>query len=593
VLLKTREQAAEREQEIKAAQDNVGLNEREDEKKKEDQFLSRFSDEEAYLEDRNGGMRAEEHVERSSYLDAEGRDPYGYKYDANFGYDAQHNYHDSYGNTLNTKTYVATTAKGNTVDLKHGITRTENLIYDHVTHTGMQYDPDKKQWFLLKYDENGKADFAEKDPKTNEPIAHTKEEAEAWAVKITKDRPPESDEQCRKWEEADKNNDVARAGKVNAGNTNGTTRPGQTNETETTKESTTTAVAGILGGPGGNVIVSREEEATKAEAGGIDLFKIHARQLEASVTRGHAVSFSAKVNIGTNEVDFAPLRDAKLDLGSAGQVDREGGYFDKQGGYADKFGGYRAADGSFTDKNGNYVDVDGNLWLANNKTGKPDFMKQDGIDYADMLKKRQDGTIYKWFHDNSQMALRTQDIQKGLSDVDAAWDKQKAANTAENRAYQGRDGMTGTFVDKQGNLWLNGHVDPIPGGNGVDYVDLVKKAEKGKLDDWKSTGNLTPAEIAEVKAQVQALIESKFTEAMMSKQIDDLSAIADAAKNGQRWTPKEEASPKSKFAPKEQKPVVSSFGRIDTPAVSTENAPISLKRDQPKTRQMQTVGTSP
>ena len=136
----------------------------------------------------------------NGYLDAEGRDPWGYKYNDNFGYDAQGNYRDSYGGTLDTKTNVYTDADGGTSDLKHGVSEKDGTILNHVTHEAMWFNKKDGKYYRVNVNpETKEVTFPELDG-NGKPIAHTQAEAQQFKADALKNNPEATPEQLAKWE---------------------------------------------------------------------------------------------------------------------------------------------------------------------------------------------------------------------------------------------------------------------------------------------------------------------------------------------------------------------------------------------------------
>ncbi|TAL39861.1 MAG: hypothetical protein EPN97_01635 [Alphaproteobacteria bacterium] len=581
--------------------------------------LERASHEDVDGDGRIGGQKVatgEETALRdgNGYLDAEGRDPYGYKYYGNFGYDAKGDYHDSFGGVLDKKG-VYHAEDGGESDIKHGVSEKDGTIYNHVTHQAMwlkdgkyylvNMDPDTKKVTFPELDEHG------------EPLAHTKAEADAFKARALKENPPASPEQMAKWQAETVSIDEARRDRVEGGKPKEEATPGASHsdtQTRTSQSGASQAATAAAGGIVGGIGISMQRETFQVISGANDAFnqlRLHqkqgyTRQQEAA---RKAATVSPAERQSSDPGQFKPASPAH----PVGQrksafyeeyLDSNDAFHDKNGGIAYKHGGYKAADGSYIDRQGNFVDKDGNLWLANNKSGKPDFMKQGDVDYADLLRaKDEDGAAaraaphqfqnYEAWASKSRDSLKDgtlQAIEKGLKSVADDWELRgnATAKADSTTVYKGEGIFSGSYVDKEGKLWIDGSPTSIPKRDGVDFVDLLKKAARGKMDEWTATGNLTQAEIDSIKKSLEAAakIQEELKKPVKLGE-NQVKAMGDAPE------PESHASAKSKFAPKEAntQPSATNSSFVASPNTdgATEDAtageqkntaPVSLKRPQ-------------
>jgi hypothetical protein len=474
----------------------------------------------------------------NGYLDAEGRDPYGLKYYGNFGYDKQGNYHDSYGNTINTKTGVVTYEDNSKNDLRRGVYENEDGWINKVT--GEKLVEVNGEYHLMRMGDDGHNETLR--------ILKTKMEAEQLVEEWKRKNPPQSEKQyLEDSESTDRKREQAATGGQTSARNPDLPDPNRRPPDETAAPP-----------PAPSKVQSEKAEYDYQIATAREEALLQQRQ--ASAKRARAIQ---EITVGKARGQsslYVNGPDSRAQgvfiVKGGGEVDAKGGFTDKDGGYTEKLGGYRAPDGSYTDGYGSYVDVKGNLWLANDKSDKPSFMKQDGVDYREVLQlwRENNGRLpdeWKKAHPDFK-GEKLSTLEAGLKSVDADVAKRGDANTVGNRAYAGQKSMVGNIVDKEGNLWLNGSVTPIAKRDGVDYIDLLKKAEQGKIDDWKKTGDLSPDEVNALKEKVNVIRESGLSEVGLEKQINEMTEIANAAKNGERYETKRENSSKSKFAPKEK-----------------------------------------
>ncbi|MEZ0224112.1 MAG: hypothetical protein ACAH83_06140 [Alphaproteobacteria bacterium] len=524
----------------------------------------------------------------NGYLDAEGRDPWGYKYNDNFGYDASGNYHDSYGGTLDTKTHVYTAEGGGTSDLKHGVSEKDGTILNHFTNEGMWLNKNDGKYYRVTVDpETQEITFPELGS-DKKPIAHTAAEAQQFKADALKNNPEATPEQLAKWETATVNFDVTRYNQAHPPESTSRTPPAPGAAPPPPPPPPGPAPTTIGEALGHNVGLQRVRQVDDLNKGAAAKFALLGQQRTVDTERQQAerkaavaptwigpgaskqepsrwqavVSPSVDIAAGnfiggakpvgsSLEVKNNPYRAITTPQGdnnplvmrrskyrdSNGSLDEDGGYTDKNGGYCYKHGGYMSADGSYIDRmGGNFVDKDGNLWLANNTSGKPDFPKKDGVDYVALLRSmdetsfnarpNNEKTPYdEWVSSNRDaMGDQLQDLQKGLKSVADDWEKKSnaTAKADSTTVYKGEGNYSANYVDKDGNLWIDGSPTAIKKRDGVDYTELLKKAAQGKIDEWTATGDLTAAEIKIVKDSVLAAAQ---IQEMLKKHQDQLNNL--------------------------------------------------------------------
>jgi hypothetical protein len=368
----------------------------------------------------------------NSYLDAEGRDPYGYKYNGNFGYDKDGNYHDSYNGVLN-KEGIYQAEDKSTVDLKHGIYASGNEFVNYQTKDSI-IERDGKYYHMRK-GPNGEMEPTDIDETTGKPKAMTAAERDQMVEQWRRTNKVLTDEQIQKVREEMAETDRKRKAAHDAAKQN---NPGGTGRNPQLPQNTSP-----IGDGGGPPPAPSEPQKIKTESGAI--LSESREALERAMKNHRQEALAVKQVVSARRIDVfgelsAPVerqsmsqsermefmflkhplagRVPNFKLGDAsekkapnqnkpwikdknggfwdefggyydsrgGYFDRQGGYFGKDGSYFDQYGGYMSKDGSFLDAKGNMVDSSGNFYLSNHKPNDPpDFPARPGVKWVDVL----------------------------------------------------------------------------------------------------------------------------------------------------------------------------------------------------------------
>jgi hypothetical protein len=438
-------------------------------------------------------------VTRNGYLDANGCDPYGYKYHGDFGYDSQGNYKDSFGNTLGTDD-VYRTSRGE-LDLRRGIYTSGKDAYNDQTGEVIIFSEEANGYIRMRPDGKGGMNPAEPGPDGTGKVMTAAERdqiLEQWRMTNRAQSDAEMEQTRVRMQKVDqdrKNRVEGTSAEVGADGKPVNGSGGQED-----------LGAGVHGradaGPNGNEALATEARATNA---------IETARNAYALRRGNAKDYRASnwnsqfqrrdalsKSVGDSSSDsYQEVSDAeraafaeaaakrqggpkfalgegskKIDLGKGwvkdkdggvwddqgGYYDKQGGYWDKQGGYWDKdgnytdqYGGFKSTDGSYMDAKGNYVDAQGNLWLANSTSDKPDFPKKEGVDYIDILAKASENRYGQITRDNPGVtADEAKDIETRLKKVESDFRAAKYTSdtTAQKSAFVATTAAVSTSAEQ-------------------------------------------------------------------------------------------------------------------------------------------------
>jgi hypothetical protein len=432
-----------------------------------------------------------EDVEASRYLrEMQGCDSYGYPYYANFGYDKQGNYRDSYGGTIGKDDVYRSVAGGET-DLRRGIVTKGNNFYNDQTGETLLYNEETKTYTLAKMDGDKPTIIREGLSK-----AQALQEKQRWVDTNREATDAEMVELRRKSQEQDKTRPVPGSSTAPDAPLPGAAPPPpppppppsysspspspspspSEHPASHIDESVAGAVAGAAEGHADRAFeavraemkrkqalgLAAHSQATrvvvdsKQEAMGLQFMPKEAPQLMANTARGIGLEAANREKFRFDRIPKytggeaakpktfgkawakdknGGLWDAKGGYydNKGGYYDSQGGYFDKEGHYTDQYGGFMSKQGTYVDPKGNVVDMEGNLWLATDKE-KPSFPKKKGVNYVDVLAKANEGRFHELAKDN--LGLTADDVRKLTASLKTQYVTKDAGKTAADEALE-------------------------------------------------------------------------------------------------------------------------------------------------------------
>lgn len=429
-------------------------------------------------------------------------DSYGQPYYANFGYDAQGNYNTSFGERIGTDGIMRDQNGGET-DLRRGIYTRGNDFFSEQSGEALTRMDDGT--YVLSRRVNGRNEILRE--------GLSEQEAEQQRERMRREAAvlPEAEYQALLARQAEQDrNRPNPAASASAHNAEG----GASQEDNTLRTAHGSASADSNRAPSGGqtapIGASTGSVVGATARTGESVFSDVRAQMELRRQSALRAANDARVAAQSQSRDEdrtvgRSTRGSRTrGVGSAiagGLTETNAGAQPGDGSYIGKLNSYHAADGSFMDYKGNFVDTDGNLWLANDKSGKPSFPRIEGVDYKELLDARAEGpaALRKWIDADPARAQAAKDVNAALQTVDNLRTQRDQATSYENWVFKSR----GTAVDKYGNIWIGGELQCHGSAGGADYIDLLKKAEQGKMDEWKATGNLSKEEIEAIKQAIR------------------------------------------------------------------------------------------
>jgi hypothetical protein len=398
----------------------------------------------------------------------QGYDDYGHPYYANFGYDKEGNYRNSYGGTIG-KDDVYRSAEGGETDLRRGIVTKGKNFYNDQTGETLVYNEETKTYTLALM-EGGKPKII----REGLTEAQALQEKQRWHDTNREATDAEMAELRKKSQEQDKarpapgsttSPDQAPGAAPpppppppSSSSSSPSPSPSPTPSPSPSKQPSDFighalegAVAGIAETHADNAIDAVRTEIKRKRALGLTARGEATRIVDDSRQESMGLQapkesisplVSAARSIGLQSMNTQKFRfdripkytkgeaakpktfgkawakdknggiwDAKGGYydSKGGYYDTQGGYFDKDGHYTDQYGGFLSKQGTYVDPRGNIVDTEGNLWLPGDKD-KPSFPKKKGVNYIDILAKAYEGRFNELQKDNP--SLTAQDVQK-------------------------------------------------------------------------------------------------------------------------------------------------------------------------------------